>query len=378
MHDVVIAGGGPVGSALALALSQAGLSALLLEARVEPADDRRSLALSFGSRLILDRLGVWQSMDEATSIESIHVSQRGGPGRALLTAREAGLAALGYVVSYTRLQRTLAQAAAGARGVEVVHGARAEAVDSDDQSAGVRCTFDGTQRQAQGRLVAIADGGALAQTLAPRRSCDYGQSALVASVRTDRPHGNRAYERFTAEGPIALLPFGEGYSLVWTCAPSEADRRLGLDPALFLAELQQRFGDRAGHFSEAEGRMVFPLALRVAGSAFAARTLLLGNAAQTLHPVAGQGFNLGLRDAWELAQAAAATPSELGNTQFIQRYVASRKPDRATSVLLTDSLVRLFSNHLGGLALLRGCGLTLLDALTPAKRLFMSRMSFGA
>jgi 2-octaprenyl-6-methoxyphenol hydroxylase len=377
MHDVVIAGGGPVGSALALALSQGELSALLLEARSQPTQDRRSIALSYGSRLILERLGVWPTLSDLTAIESIHVSQRGAPGRALLTAPEAGVPALGFVASYAMLQRVLSAAAEQARGVTVLRGARAIAVASGDGAASVRYGCDGAEHEARARLAAIADGGTLAQSAASQRTREYDQSALVASVRSDRGHRNLAFERFTSHGPIALLPFQDGYSLVWTTAPAEAERLLNLADSSFLEQLQEAFGDRAGRFVAVSGRMAFALGLRVAGAPASPRTVLLGNAAQTLHPVAGQGFNLGLRDAWDLAQAAATAPGGLGEPQFLRDYHRRRGPDRGTAVFLTDSLVRLFSNRSDLLSIVRGCGLTALDCASPLKRSFMSRMMFG-
>jgi 2-octaprenyl-6-methoxyphenol hydroxylase len=377
MHDVVIAGGGPVGSALALALSQGDLTALLLEARSQPTDDRRCIALSYGSRLILERLGVWSALPDLTAIASIHVSQRGAPGRALLTASEGGVPALGFVASYAMLQRVLSAAAEQARGVTLLRGARAIAVASDDGAASVRYASNGAEHEAHARLAAIADGGALAQSAAPQRTREYEQSALVASVRSDRGHRNLAFERFTSQGPIALLPFQDGYSLVWTTAPDEAERLLDLADGSFLEQLQEAFGDRAGRFVAVSGRAAFALGLKVAGPAVSARTVLLGNAAQTLHPVAGQGFNLGLRDAWELAQAAIMAPGRLGELQFLRSYHHARRADRGTAVFLTDSLVRLFSNRSELLRMVRGCGLTALDCASPLKRSFMSRMMFG-
>jgi 2-octaprenyl-6-methoxyphenol hydroxylase len=378
MHDLIIVGGGPVGSALALALGGSGLAVLLLDARGEATGDRRSLALSYGSRLILERIGAWREVAPVTPIESIHVSQRGGFGRALLTAAAARLPALGYVASYGTVYEAVARTASRCEELRVQQGARASALTAEHGCTTVSYALDGKTRSASARLVVVADGGALTQAGAAPKERAYGQTALVAEVRTDRAHGNRAYERFTAEGPLALLPAGEGFALIWTAAPERAQRLQALEPQVFLDALQACFGERAGRFVSVSARAAHPLALRVADAAQTERVVLLGNAAQTLHPVAGQGLNLGLRDAWELARAAVSAPQRIGERDFIDRFLRSRRTDRRDTILLTDLLVTAFSNDLAPLRWLRGCGLTLLDCLPPAKRDFMGRMIFGA
>jgi 2-octaprenyl-6-methoxyphenol hydroxylase len=295
----------------------------------------------------------------------------------VLSAREARLPALGYVAGYADLQRTLAAAAQRTPGVALLRGARATALGADDRQATLTYERDGAVQEVAARLIALADGGALAQSAAAQRTRDYGQCALVASVRADRPHGRRAFERFTPDGPIALLPFRDAYSLVWTTTPAQAQQLMEAARDALLAQLQEAFGDRAGRFVSIEDCVSFPLGLKVAAAPRAARTVLVGNAAQTLHPVAGQGFNLGLRDAWELAQAAADNPAQLGDEAFVRSYRAGRAPDRRATVLLTDSLVRLFSRRDSALGALRGCGLAVLDTSSALKRGFMSRMMFG-
>ena len=377
--DAVIVGGGPVGATLALALHGSGLSVTLLEARNElPGNDRRSLALSYGTRLILERLGAWDRIAPITPIETIHVSQRGGVGRALLRAADAGVPALGYVASYGAVHQALIDCLAQCSDILLLRGARASRVDSEAGSAVVHYQREGGEEHIASRLAVLADGGVLAQQTAGQRLRAYGQSAVVAIVTADRPHHNRAFERFTAEGPVALLPTGNGYALIWTAAPITAEQLCTLDTSAFLERLQAHFGDRAGRFTAAEGRAAYPLSLRVASGPNQAHVVLLGNAAQTLHPVAGQGLNLGLRDAWELAQLMLEQSQSLGSTAFCTAFCASRRADRTTSTLLTDALVRVFSNDLAPLRWLRGCGLTMLDSLPPAKREFMDRMMFGA
>jgi len=379
LRDVVIVGGGPVGASLALALRDSGLSLTLLEARTEAAEgDRRSLALSHGSRLILERLGVWDQISPLTSIETIHVSQRGGFGRALLRASDADAPALGYVAPYGAVQRALTHALRQHRELELLQGARAVRIDKRQDGALIHYERVGESDSIAGKLMVLSDGGALALECADQRTHDYHQSALVANVSSDRPHRNRAFERFASAGPIALLPAGDGYALVWTTQPNTAEQLCNLDASEFLEKLQAHFGDRAGHFISVEGRTTFPLSMRVAGAPTHEHVVLLGNAAQTLHPVAGQGLNLGLRDAWELAEQILSQRETLGSVAFCNAFHASRRGDRTTSVLLTDALVRGFSSDLAPLRWLRGCGLTMLDSLPPAKRGFIDRMMFGA
>jgi 2-octaprenyl-6-methoxyphenol hydroxylase len=377
-HDLIIVGGGPVGAAAAAALGGSGLSTVVLEARpAASSDDRRSLALSHGSRLILERAGAWDATLPVTSIRTIHVSQRGGFGRATMRAEDVGLPALGYVVSYAALQAALARRLEGCA-VPTLRGARVTQIDGGTESARVRYERAGIVGELAGALVVVADGGELAHAAAKHMVHDYRQSALVANVATDRPHDNRAFERFTNDGPIALLPFEAGYALVWTTTPGQAQELSAAAEHAFLDALQDEFGGRAGRFVQVQGRAIYPLALRVARSAWKQRVLLLGNAAQTLHPVAGQGLNLGLRDAFELARRLKAEPDALRSRAFAERFRSRRRLDRGSSILLTDGLVRVFSNAFPGLSWLRGCGLTALDCLPPAKRVFMGRMLFGA
>ena len=379
-HDVVIVGGGPVGAALALALEERGKPVLLAQGRDERAaqHDPRILALSFGSRLILERLGVWSEIGPATPIETIHVSHRGAFGRAVLTAAEAGLAALGYVVPYAAVQRAMSSRLRTASHITLHAGARAADLEADAESVRVEFEGDAVDRDVRARLVVIADGGAMARTLTRVDVRDYEQSAVVARLLTSKSHGNTAFERFTPSGPLALLPIEDGYALVWSMEPDAAEQMCALPEHAFLARLQSAFGERAGRFTSAQGRTAFPLALRVAEAPRLARTLLLGNAAQTLHPVAGQGLNLGLRDAWELAECIHVAPgSDPGAKELLAAYALRRQHDRAGGILLTDALVRVFSNDRFPLRWLRGCGLTFLDSLPPVKRAFMQQMMFG-
>lgn len=376
--DVLIVGGGPVGAAAALALRGAGLAVGLLEARAPQAAgaDPRPVALSYGSRLILERLGMWEALAPATPIERIHVSQRGGFGRVELDAAEARLPALGYVVDYGRLALALGGALASAGGCTVMHGL-VTGIGADAETA--HASFERGEETGRvcARLLAVADGGAL--PLARVRSRDYRQSAVTARVRCSLPHRNVAYERFTAGGPLALLPMGEVIALIWTVAPENARELCAAPEARFLKGLQDAFGNRLGRFTAAGARASYALALRTADRIAESRIVALGNAAQTLHPVAGQGFNLGLRDAWELAASVAECGrGGIGAPRQIEAYRVRRRLDRGGGLFFTDALVRLFSNDLAPLKLARGLGLAALGAVPPARNFVVRRMIFGA
>jgi 2-octaprenyl-6-methoxyphenol hydroxylase len=375
-YDIVIAGGGPVGVALALGLRGGAHRVALLEARPPDAagNDARMIALSRGSRLILERLGAWQALPDVTPIEHIVVSQQQRFGRVEISAAEAEVPALGYVVSYSALQRSLAAALAGGA-VEVMTGCAACEIESSLDSAAVIVDCGGVMRQLEARLIAIADGGDRLQ-LAHVEARDYRQSALVCEVASDEPHQNRAFERFTRDGPLALLPTRRGWSLVWTARPDRAGELAALDEREFCAQLRGTFGAALGAFRVLGKRQVFPLALRYARRPVAPRAVLVGNAAQTLHPVAGQGFNLGLRDAWELARAARDA-RDPGDAAMLNAYFSQRRFDRTATILFTDTLIRLFSNDIPFLNALRGVGLAALSGIPPAKNFLVRRMMFG-
>lgn len=371
-----------MGASLALALAGSGLDVALFEARTDIAasKDDRSLAVSYGTRLILERLGIWDAVGTPTPIATIHVSQRGGYGRSLLAAEEVGLPALGYVLRYTSLQRALGIALTKAPGIALVSGAQVEQVAHAPDGISIQYRRDGAARATTSHLLVIADGGVslAAQAGAVIKSRDYEQQAVVGVVETSRPHGFRAFERFTADGPVALLPFENRYALVWTATPEAAAALMALPESGFLDALQAHFGDRAGHFVSIGSRARFPVSLRYAVDPVLPRAVLLGNAAQALHPIAGQGFNLGLRDAWELAEIIRGQGrADPGSAACLSRYRSTRKLDRMSGIALTDSLVRIFSNDLAPLRALRGSGLALLDLLPAAKRAFVHRMIFG-
>ena len=382
LHDVVVVGAGPVGSTLALSLSAGDVDVTVVDARPAGhiARSDRSLALSHGARLILERTGVWNALSVVagalTPIARIDISQAGGFGQTALDAQEHGLPALGYVVSYRALQAAL-DAALGRSTVALRHGATVTAVRNGPAHAAVELAGEPSETIC-GRLAAVADGTGDAMAFAVRQRHDYGQVALVAKLFLAAPHDGTAFERFTPEGPMALLPEHDGYGLVWTATPAWAERLLALSEEDFLLELARHFGARSGRFTRVADRRTFPLVMEYAREPARARCVALGNAAQTLHPVAGQGFNLGLRDAWELAQIVLDTPREkIGGDEMLARYARSRRTDRMAGIAFTHGLVRLFGNDLPLLRWPRGLALTLLDAVPFAKRAFTRAMLFG-
>ncbi|MEO8304287.1 MAG: FAD-dependent monooxygenase [Betaproteobacteria bacterium] len=382
LHDIIVVGAGPVGSTLALAIAGSGLDVVVLDARAEGETLRgdRSLALSHGARLILERLSVWGSLcaipGAATPITRIDISQAGGFGATELSADEQGVPALGYVVSYLALQTAL-DAALARSGVELRHGMAVASVGGTPAFAAVALA-DAETEPLLGRLAAIADGTGASVSGVQRRRHDYGQVAIVAKVWSAIPHGGLAYERFSPEGPMALLPEGDHYGLVWTATPDRAEALQALDDASFLAELARRFGARAGGFTRVGERRAFALAMEIAPVPVGTRCVAIGNAAQTLHPVAGQGFNVGLRDAWELGAIILDSPFDtLGDREMLDRYRNARRTDRIAGIAFTHGLVSVFGNDLPFVRWPRGLALTLLDAVPVAKRAFTRAMLFG-
>jgi 2-octaprenyl-6-methoxyphenol hydroxylase len=375
--DIAIAGSGPVGGALALALREAGLRVAVVSPHAaydaptsNAAAPPRPIALSYASHALLSSLGMILP-SHGTPIRTVHVSQRHGFGRTLLAASDHGLPALGYVFESGALEHAARTCVAPWR-----VGERVIAWASEADRVVVTLTDGPATRTLTARVLVLADGGALSSIEIVR---DYGQAALLGTVRTLAPHGGRAWERFTAGGPLALLPLGARYAFVWALPQAEAQARLADADSAFCAALQAQLGDRLGTFSAVSARTAVPLVLRRLRAPTDPRVVAIGNAAQTLHPVAGQGLNLGLRDAAELAAAiCAATPGEIGDEAFVRHFAAARWLDRSATIGVTDLFVRVFSNSSPILAPLRGIGLGLLDAVTPARTFLARRMMLGA
>ena len=379
-YDVAIAGGGMVGLSLAAALAELPLDVAVIEpvapgAEEQPSFDARTTALSNGSRRALEGIGAWAALaSAATPIRRIHVSERGAFGTAVLTAEEQGVASLGHTVENRLLGQSLRALVGAHPRIRLRHAGVASVSPGADA---VRLETDRGE-QIDARLLVAADGAQSAVRAAlgvGATVSDYGQHAVIAHVDTTRFNDHTAFERFTPDGPIAVLPIGEGRSaVVWTMASPAARRALGLAEAVFIAELQAAFGLRLGRFTRVGRRQAYPLALTRAERLTAPRAVILGNAAQSLHPVAGQGFNLALRDVALLAELIAdAGGGDAGAPGIVQRYAAERAPDREAVIRFTDALVRGFGLPLAPLRRARGHGLLLFDLLRPVKHEFARR-----
>lgn len=388
-YDILIVGGGMVGGSLAVALGETGYRVGLVEAHPfgsgsEPAYDDRSIALAYGSSRIFEGIGLWRAMrDEVTPIHKIHVSDRGHLGVARLDCRDEGVDALGFVVESRVMGRVLNERFAQVKNLDVIAPARLDdlALYQDHVNAELEC--DGSRRAIKARLLVAADG-----TLSPIRHMlgieverrEYGQSALIANVSTEKPHNYVAYERFTDTGPIALLPMSQGRcSLVWTHRNEDLPVTEAMDDKAFLAALQERFGYRLGRFTRVGQRASYPLALLRAREDYRQRVVLIGNASHTLHPVAGQGFNLGLRDVAVLADLlfdAEQGGGDPGSIELLEDYSRWRSQDLERVSEYTDILVRLFSNPWPPLAHARAGGLMAVDAISPLKHL-LARQNMG-
>jgi 2-octaprenyl-6-methoxyphenol hydroxylase len=379
--DILIVGGGLVGASLACALRESGLRVGMIEAARLPLSDRprfddRTLALAYGSRRIFEGLGVWRAIADrgAAPIRRIHISDRGRFGFARLHATDLGLEALGYVVSAPVLGKSLYEAIEGRPDIRVIAPAAVQSVEIRHDAAHVRVGEAGGARELTARLVVAADGAnspirEAAGIVANR--IDYRQSAIVSAVSTERAHEGTAYERFTGSGPLALLPAGPDYcAVVWTVAANKVATVVEWDDPMFLAQLQKRFGERLGRFLRVGGRQVHPLALTRVREHVRPRLVIIGNAAHTVHPVAGQGFNLGLRDVAALAETLVEGEDrgDIGDLARLRRYAERRARDNQVVSGFTHSLVRIFSNDYWPIAGLRDAGLIAVDLLPPVKR----------
>ncbi|HEV2611769.1 MAG TPA: UbiH/UbiF/VisC/COQ6 family ubiquinone biosynthesis hydroxylase [Noviherbaspirillum sp.] len=372
-YDIAICGGGPVGMALALLLIKRGVPAsriAVVDAKLveQAAQDPRSIALSFGSRQILEQIGAWPlAVDE---IHEIHVSRRGHFGRTLITSKEHEVPALGYVTRYGTLVTALAKEL---QHTPVASLRPAQVTQLIERADEVELQF-AERTPVTARIAVQAEGGAFSEQAEKAIRRDYQQTAVIAQVTAGAPIARRAFERFTAEGPLALLPQDGGYALVWCVRPDTASRLLALSDSDFLAELGSAFGTRVGRFTSATPRVSYPLGLNAQGMV-SARTVAIGNAAQTLHPVAGQGLNLGMRDAVVLSQILSREIS----SSALQRFATQRHSDRSLTIRITDTMAQIFASAPDGAPTqtMLGLSLGLIDAIKPAKRLLAEQMMFG-
>ena len=391
--EIAILGGGPVGCVLALALTAAGRRCVLVERRAPDfppggALAARALAVSHATRLILERLGAWPG-SSATAIETIQVSQAGMFGHTRLAAQDAGVPALGYVVAYSTLLGAL-RARVSASGIDLRQGASASVGNAGNGVVEIRTAYDvvGARGPDIGEATNRADtdsnssesffvrcaihaeggGGEAAEKT-------YPQEALAAVLRVSPPAEQTAFERFTSEGPVALLPMAGDYALVWSMLPERARRLQSAPKQEFLAQLQSVMGTRAGQLLAVGERQRFPVAHRQRAP-IAEREVFVGNSAQSLHPVAGQGLNLGVRDAWELAELLgdAADP---GDAAVLRRYAAGRRFDADATIFATDFLASRFTGSNALVRGLAGIALAAMDLLPGPRRFFARRMIYG-
>jgi 2-octaprenyl-6-methoxyphenol hydroxylase len=387
--DLLIIGGGLVGASLALALADlpwrvAMVEAVAADASEQPSFDDRGLALAPSSRRVLEGLGIWGQIEaKATAIRRIHVSHQGHFGVTRLDAAALGVSALGHVVIARELGRALhgaLKAAADDDRLSLLWPARLESLTTRPDRIEARIADSGGVRTVTARLLVAADGGD-----SKARQClgigveshDYGQTAVVANVGLNRPHQGLAYERFTAKGPLALLPQSEQrYGVVWGLPSAEVEGVMGLTDEAFLAAIHERSGRRVPGLVRLGGRRAYPLKLITAREQIGPRFVVLGNAAHTVHPNAAQGLNLALRDVAALADRlaeGARAGADPGDPEELRRYLGSRLFDQRRVVALSDGLVRLFYNDSLPLALGRGAAMLAIDLCAPLKRGFAWR-----
>ena len=372
-RKIAICGAGPVGQALALMLHRVGFAAqdmVLFDAKTsaQASQDARSIALSYGSERLLNQLDA--RPQKSTAITEIHVSRRQHFGRSLITAADYQLPALGYVARYGDIVSPLELALQRA-GIVTHRPVQVSRIDEEEQQVAIHLQDGSTHAAA---FAIQAEGGSFSDQEPRSQHHDYQQTALITHVTVDRPIAHRAFERFTDQGPIALLPQEDGYALVWCMRPEAVPAQLALSDTAFLSALQAAFGERLGRFISTTNRVAYPLGLNAQAHA-TQRTVRIGNAAQTLHPVAGQGLNLGLRDAYCLAQCLAKDSSP----QALNNFVALRKSDRQVSIKLTDTMAKIFAiSHDGSLVQsLLGASLSAVDLLAPVKKILAEQMMFG-
>ena len=375
--DIAICGAGPVGQTLAALLIKRGIAPkriVLIDAKTseQAANDARTIALSYGSQQILQAAGAWPV--SATAIEQIHVSRRGHFGRTLIESSAHNVPALGYVARYANILKPLGiELAKYSSELTFLRPLKVREIDASEGPYASVTLEDG--RAISAAIVVQAEGGVFSDQAPQTKHHDYQQTALIAHVKTSIPTAPRAYERFTEEGPLALLPLEDGYGLVWCSRPENAARLMALSDADFLAELQHGFGQRLGRFTNVTPRSAYALGLNAQTSAPVGRSICIGNAAQTLHPVAGQGLNLGLRDAFQLAQflSKSLEPSAL------QDFYKARQTDRNTTIALTSQMAQLFASSPDGSLrqTLFSSALGIIDLFKPAQTVLAEQMMFG-
>jgi len=379
--DIAICGAGPVGLTLALLLVKRGIDPAriaLIDAKTaeQCSQDQRTIALSYGSQQILQAASAWPV--KATEIHQIHVSRRGHFGRTLIDRAEQHVPALGYVARYGDIIQSLTLALNKiAPELTFLRPATVNTITQTESHVQINLK---NQTAIEGNIVVQAEGGFFDEQTPQTKRHDYQQTALIAHVKTSMPIPQRAYERFTGQGPLALLPQDDGYALVWCVRPDQAAKLLALNDEAFLSKLQTAFGERLGRFISSSPRFSFSLGLNAQTAAPTGRCISIGNAAQTLHPVAGQGLNLGLRDAFQLAQFLSNSLSNCVGPMSLHDFFRARQADRNTTIQLTDQLAKIFASSPDGSLrqTFLGAGLGLIDLCTPAQQRLAKQMMFGS
>ena len=381
--EYLVVGAGPVGLVFSLFLAKHNQNSHLLESRKknDSHSDGRALALSYGTKLILEDLGIWSSLEKKISeIKDIHTSQKNSFGRTLLSASQYNLPALGYIVSYGALSKVLEEAVNQSPKIKITYEFEVSAIKNEKDRS---ILYGGNKDLAiEAPLLVLADGGKNTTDLIEdlkKKETSYNHTALVTKVTSEIPPNKIAYERFTSMGPIALLPNGpKEFSLVWTGKDEDIQALAKSPKKLFLEKLHEHFGDRVGKFLDSDNFITFPLKKIILEEFPKKRMVVIGNSAQTMHPVAGQGFNTGIRDAYDLSKLInESEPSQVGSECFINQYYALRKSETKKTLFFTDSLVNIFSNDLVVLSSIRGMSLSLLDNFKPIKNFLVNKMSFG-
>lgn len=380
--DIVIAGAGLVGTLAALVLARRFPSwqVVLLDPETDtPKQDPRTIALALRSQQVLADLGVWQQLATATSIRHIHISDSTGAGSTMLHAEQEQVTSLGYVVQATLLQEALTQACEQEQGIHWLKGSQINAIAAADQQQNLSLN---TGQQLAAKLLVVSDGSCSPtreKLGVPMQVSSYQQTALAGFLYTDKAHQETAYEHFTPDGPFALLPYGaKCFALIWCAQAAQVKNLLAMPEMAFRHQAQALFGSRAGYFTGSERVGAFPLSLAFAQHFVGHRYLVLGNACHTLHPVAGQGYNLGVRDVLALEQVLAQT-SDPGTLSVLQQYEQLRQCDYQQITQFTDTLVKLFSNQNPLLSAARRNGIAALRCVPfLAKPLTQKAMGFGA
>ena len=381
-NSIAIIGGGPVGAIFALLNESHSSKIVLLEAnsQIQTKTDKRALALSNGSKFILEKIDVWKDLeDRLTPIQTIHTSQKGTFGRSLMEAEDFEQEALGYIISYGDRIRALQKKILNSKNIKALYDSEVMSFESSEKTQKIIFKYKSKEKSLNCDLLVLADGGGteINGINIMRSNKSFEHSALVTHIETDIPHSNIAYERFTHMGPMALLPNLNGqYSLVWTGPSDEILRISKLNNPEFIIALQQHFGDRVGNFILSEKRVTFPLKQSFVSKYPEANIAIIGNSAQVMHPVAGQGLNTGIRDALILSDCIKKN-ANLNLTLMINKFNDMRKKETKDILRFTESLVTLFSNDYIGVNKIRGLALTFLDIIPPIKKRFVKKMSYG-